>query len=158
MQPNAQRQQLIDQIKCLPDEVSQLVSGLTRQQLTTVSIPGEWTVQQIVHHLADSHMNAVIRLKLILSKDNPPLQGYPQEVWAEQADVDAVPIEASLSILRGLHARWTALLESLPDEAWSRKGVHSESGAMTVEDILRIYSQHGRDHIDQIQRVLAAQG
>jgi DinB superfamily len=158
MLTKTERQKLIAEIQCFPEELAQVVNGLSQQQLMTVSIPNEWTVQQIVHHLADSHMNALVRLKLILTRDNPPLQGYPQDIWAELADVNAVPIEASLSILRGLHARWTALFESLPDEAWSRKGLHSENGDTSVEDVLTTYAWHGRNHIDQIQRVLAAQG
>ncbi|MEZ4670659.1 MAG: DinB family protein [Anaerolineae bacterium] len=152
-----ERQQLIEIIKCLPDELSQAVVGLTTKQLTTVSIPGEWTVQQIVHHVADSHMNAVIRMKLILTMDRPPLQGYQQDDWALLADVNAVPIHASLSILQGLHARWVALFESLPDEAWGRVGLHSEYGERSIESLLVTYAEHGRIHIDQIQRVLDAQ-
>lgn len=158
MLSKSERQKLLEQIKCFPEELTQVVSGLTDQQLTTVSIPGEWTVQQIVHHLADSHMNAFIRMKLILTTENPNLLGYPQDAWALLPDVNAIPIEASLAILRGIHARWTALFENLSDGQWSKKGFHSENGEVTIDDILKTYSWHGTNHIDQIQRVLAAQG
>lgn len=158
MLTKTERQKLIAEIKCFPEELAQVVNDLTPQQLATVSIPNEWTVQQIVHHVADSHMNALMRLKLILTLDYPSFLGYPQDIWATLPDVENVPIQASLSILQGIHARWTALFEGLPDDAWSKKGLHSENGDTSVEDILKTYAWHGRNHIDQIQRVLAAQG
>lgn len=158
MSPDIDRAALIERIKCFPEELSQLVGDLTSHQLTTVSIPAEWTVQQIIHHLADSHMNAHIRTKLILTMDNPPLQGYPQDAWAQLPDVNTVPIRASLAILEGVHARWAALFSRLSENEWHRTGCHSENGAVSIQDILSSYAQHGLDHIDQIQRVLAAQG
>ncbi len=156
MLTHAERQTLIAQIRTLPEELAAAVSGLSPEQRAAVTIPGEWTVQQIVHHLADSHMNAFIRLKLILTTDHPSLLGYPQDDWAVLPDVNAVPIEASLSILNGLHARWVAVFENLPDDAWSRTGNHSENGEVSVEDILKTYAWHGGNHIEQIQKVLAA--
>lgn len=147
---------LIDRIRTLPDELEALVSGLSEAQLKTVTIPGEWTVQQIVHHLADSHMNSVIRLKLILTSEQPTLVGYDQEVWAEMPDTQDVPIAASLAILRGLHARWTVLFESITPEQWTRTGHHTERGEVPAYDFLTTYADHCNIHLDQIRRVLAA--
>jgi hypothetical protein len=152
-----ERQAKIDIIRAFPEEFEAVVWGLTPEQLDTVSIPGEWTVRQIVHHVADSHMNSFIRVKLIMSMDQPPLQGYPQEIWAEMRDV-RLPIEASLLILKGLHARWVLVFESLADEDWSRYGNHSENGKMTLDDLLDYYAWHGQNHIDHVKKVLATQG
>ncbi len=153
---DAQRKEDINKIRQFPTQLQQVVSDLTDEQLHTPYLEGEWTVGQNVHHLVDSHLNSVIRLKLILTEDYPPLKGYDQDSWAEMADVRGKPIESSLMILRGLHHRWVDVFESLQESDWQRAGFHSESGDMTVDDLLSYYAQHGEGHIDQIQRTLAA--
>jgi hypothetical protein len=155
---SSEKQAMIDTLRCFPAELETLVAGLSRAQLDAVPLPGVWSVQQIVHHLADSHMNSVIRLKLILTVDHPTLVGYPQDEWAVLPDVQAVPIQASLDILRGLHLRWVALFESLTPEQWTRTGFHTENGDITPEDLLPVYASHCRDHLAQIREVLAAAG
>ncbi len=141
---------MIDAIAALPDQIEAAVKGLSDAQLDTPYREGGWTVRQVVHHLADSHMNAFIRMKLLLTEDKPTLKPYNQDVWATQADVRAVPIASSLSILRGLHARWTLLLRQVPDAGWSRKGIHPERGEVTMQSMLQTYSGHGAKHVEQI--------
>lgn len=152
-----ERRVLIDRIRRLPDDLEACVAGLTHAQLTTHYLEGEWTVAQNVHHVADSHMNSYIRFKLIISEDNPALKPYDQDVWAMMSDASQADLSTSLSIIRGLHARWTEMLDGLPDEAWSRAGFHPEIGEVTLDDMLKIYGNHGHGHIDQITRTLAAQ-
>jgi len=152
-----QRREMIDQIRVLPARLRERVSGLTDAQLTTHFQAGEWTVAQNVHHLADSHMNSFIRIRLILTEDHPTLKPYDQDLWAMLADSGTTALEESLSILEGLHRRWVRLFESLDEAAWQRSGLHPESGEVTIEDMLRIYAAHGQGHIDQISRALAAQ-
>lgn len=154
----AQRQERINRLRSLPANLERLVISLSDTELKTRHMATEWSVQQIVHHLVDSHMNSVIRLKLILSEDRPPLKGYDQDAWADQADVALTPISASLAILHGLHERWGNLFDSLTDEQYQRVGVHSEIGDVSVDDLLDSYADHGEIHIDQIKRVLAAGG
>ena len=156
MYSEAQRRELIEKIRELPARLRERVSGLTDAQLTTHFQADEWTVAQNVHHLADSHMNSFIRMRLILTEDHPTLKPYDQDLWAELADSGTTAIEESLGLLDGLHARWVRLFESLDEAAWRRSGLHPESGEMTIEDILRIYAVHGQGHIDQISRALAA--
>ena len=153
----AQRRELIEQIRELPARLRERVSGLTDAQLTTHFQAGEWTVAQNVHHLADSHMNSFIRMRLILTEDRPTLKAYDQDRWATLADSGTIALEESLSILDGLHRRWVRLFESLDEAAWRRSGLHLENGEVTIEDILRIYAAHGQGHIDQIGRALAAE-
>ena len=153
-----ERQAYIDTIRNFPAKLEALISELTEEQCNTHYIAEEWSVRQIIHHLADSHLNSVIRLKLILTEDRPPLKGYDQEQWAELADVEQTPISTSIAILKGLHARWAVLFESLDDDQRKRVGVHSEIGDVTPDDLLRSYAEHGEDHIAQIRTILSAGG
>lgn len=152
-----QRRERIDKIKNLPDQLRELVENLSFEQLTTPYLTGEWTVAQNVHHVADSHMNSYIRIKLILTEDYPTLKPYDQEAWAELADANGPNLETSLLILEGLHRRWVTLFESLDEAQWRRAGLHPENGEMSVADFLQVYAAHGEAHLDQIRRTLAAQ-
>jgi hypothetical protein len=151
-----QRREAIDAIRRFPDQLEAALQGLTEEQLTARYIPHEWSVAQNVHHLADSHMNAHIRLRLLLTEENPPLKAYDQDQWAELPGATDTDLESSLSILRGLHARWAKLLDTLTEADFSREGVHSSSGAYAIDDLLSIYSVHGTGHIEQFRRQLAA--
>jgi hypothetical protein len=145
----------LEVIRSFPAVLETAVSNLTDEQLDQVTIEGEWTVRQIVHHTADSHMNSFIRLKLILTEENPPLKPYAEPLWAQLADVSDVPISASLHILKGLHHRWTTLFESLTPEQWERTGFHSQyNKSMTPAYLLASYAQHCRDHLAQLARVI----
>lgn len=152
-----QRRELIEKIRILPAQVRACVHGLADAQLTTHFLAGEWTVAQNVHHLADSHMNSVIRLKLILTEERPILKPYDQDRWAALPDAGMAALEESLKILEGLHARWVRVFESLDEADWARVGVHPEIGEVMVEDLLVGYAAHGEGHIDQMKRTLAAQ-
>jgi hypothetical protein len=152
------RQAKIDRIRRFPAELRNLLSGLTNEQLDAHYLEGEWSVAQNVHHLADSHMNAVARLRLILTRERPPLSAYNQDDWAELPDAKRAPIESSLLFLEGMHERWCDLWESLNDEQWQRVGMHEQAGEMTLDHILNVYSNHCDAHIDQICRTLAAGG
>jgi hypothetical protein len=151
-----QRREAIEAIRRFPDQLEAALEGLTEEQLTARPIPHEWSVAQNVHHLADSHLNAYIRLRLLLTEDNPPLKAYDQDQWAELPDAKDTDLALSLSILRGLHGRWAKLLDTLTEADFSRQGVHSSSGAYTIDDLLSIYSVHGTGHIEQMGRQLEA--
>jgi hypothetical protein len=152
----AERRELIAQIRTLPEQVAALIAPLTPAQLGTPFLEGEWTVAQNVHHLADSHMNSYIRCKLIATEDNPTLKPYDQDRWAALPDASAVDVSESMVLLTALHARWVRFWETLPDDAWGRTGYHPEAGTVTLDSQLRGYAAHGRAHLDQIQKTLAA--
>jgi hypothetical protein len=153
-----ERRARIDRIAALPQQLEELVCPLPARALTARPLPGEWSVAQNVHHLADSHMNSYVRTKLVLTEENPTFKPYDQEAWAETPDADHATIGESLDLLRGLHARWVRLFESLAEGDWARFGTHPEYNRIyTVEDILQIYADHGEAHLDQIRRTLAAQ-
>ena len=154
MHTETQRRELIEKIRQLPERLRETVSGLNDEQLTTHFLAGEWTVAQNVHHLADSHMNSFIRLKLILTEEKPTLKPYNQEAWAMLPDTYRLPVQPTLQILHGLHQRWVTLFETVGEADWSRVGFHPEIGEITIDDILRIYATHCREHVAQINQVL----
>ena len=145
-----ERTQKIKKIEQLPSQAEQAVRRLNDEQLDTPYRTGGWTVRQVIHHLADSHMNAFIRTKLIVTEENPTLKTYEQEEWARTADGNAIGVEGSLAILKGLHQRWAHLLSSLGPEAWKRTAMHPENGLMTLDDIVTLYARHGENHVSQI--------
>ncbi len=140
----------IEHIRLLPKKLEKAINGLTDSQLDTPYREGGWTVRQVVHHLADSHANALIRIKLVLTEDTPILKPYLQDLWAELPDCKHMQVEYSLDILRGLHAKWAYLLDKVTDEQLSRKGNHLDDGEVTLERLIDGYARHGINHVAQI--------
>jgi hypothetical protein len=155
MRTSSQRQAKIETIRRFPEALAAVVSSLTSDHLNTKYLADEWTIQQIVHHMADSHMNAFIRLKLMLTNERPTLVAYDQDRWVTLPDME-LSIHVSLTILRGIHERWCAVWESLADADWARTGNHTQNGLITIDDLLTTYDLHCREHLDQVQRILAA--
>lgn len=151
-----QRLEMIDRIRRLPEQLTETVSGLTLGELTTHYLPQEWTVAQNVHHVADAHIIVFYRLKQILTTDRPQFQAINPDAWAASSDADNADIATSLDLLRGLHARWVTLFESLTEAQWLRTAIRANGMEVGVEDLLRIYSGHGEAHIEQIKNTLAA--
>jgi hypothetical protein len=143
---DARRKEMIDQITETPVKFRAAVAGFTEQQFDTPYREGGWTVRQLVHHLADSHMNAYIRFKLALTEDEPTIKTYEQERWAETVDSRTAPAEISLSLLDGLHHRWAMLLRAMSAADFARRFTHPEHGKMTLERLLGLYAWHGRHH------------
>ncbi len=141
-----QQHALIAEIGRTPVKVRAAVKDLDAEQLNIPYRPGGWTVQQVIHHLADSHMNAFVRFKLGLTEQEPTIKPYNEKLWSETADVRCAPVEVSLNLLEALHERWVLLLRSLTPKDFSRKLHHPERGEMTLEDVLRTYEWHGRHH------------
>lgn len=150
---------LIGKLRVLPSAAQAAVEELSDSQLDTPYGEGKWTVRQVVHHLADSHVMAFARTKQVVLEENPKLFVYDQDEWAKTSDASATsPVAPSLGILQGVHARWVMLLESLPESAWSRSGLHFRRGEMTLEDLLALYARHGENHVKQIADLRASRG
>jgi DinB superfamily len=147
---DAQRSLHISQIDQAPARLSAAVAGLTGEQLDTPYRPGGWTVRQLVHHIADSHMNAFTRFKLALTESEPTIKTYDESLWADLADTRMPPIEPSLAIIENLHKRWVILLRSLNSADWPRKCRHPQWGLVTVDFLLAQYAWHGRHHVAHI--------
>jgi hypothetical protein len=146
----ATRDANINVIAGLPREVRAAVEGLTREQLDTPYRPEGWTVRQVVHHLADSHLNGYVRLKLALTESVPTIKPYDEAPWALLAD-SQMPLEPSLAILDGLHQRWTAIYRAMRDDDFARTFDHPERRErLTLERHLHIYAWHSRHHVAHI--------
>ena len=150
-----ERRRLIDSIADLPEHLHSAVAGLTGKQLDTPYREGGWMVRQVVHHLADAHMNAYARFKLALTEDTPPVKPFDEAAWAELADSRVTPIDVSLALVDNLHARWVVLLRSLKPEQWERKVTHPEAGPLSLNLMLGLYAWHGEHHVAQINALRA---
>ena len=153
-----QRDHLIDRIAALPAELRAAAEGLDDDQLDTPYRDEGWSPRQIVHHVADSHLNSIVRFKLALTMHEPTIQPYDQDRWARLGDVRDVPTAASLGILDGLHERWVRLLRSLADDQWSTALNHPEIGRIDLDFLLQLYAWHGHHHATQIVRLRERQG
>lgn len=146
-------QQWIQEIKTLPARLEEAVNGLDEIILNNTYREGGWTIRQLVHHIADSHLNSYIRFKLALTEDNPTIKPYAENQWAKLAD-SQLPIEESLTLIQGLHERWVFLLENLTDQQLKRTFIHPESGGITLEKNIGLYAWHGNHHLAHIKNAI----
>jgi hypothetical protein len=146
------RRVAMDDIAMLAARMRQAVTGLNDQQFDTPYRPGGWTVRQLVHHVADSHMNGYIRLKLALTEEHPTIKPYEQDRWAILED-SRLPIGPSLGILDGVHERWATLCRTLGPAQLARTFIHPELGPLTVDTHLHLYGWHSRHHLAHITRL-----
>lgn len=143
------RRQCIADLSALPSRMRDAVKGLSNEQLETPYRDGGWTVRQVVHHVADSHMNGLIRVKLALTEDTPTIKPYKEALWAQLADAK-LPIDVSLGILDGVHARLDAITAVLTDADFARPFMHPENGQMTIDTWVQLYGWHSRHHVAHI--------
>jgi uncharacterized damage-inducible protein DinB len=148
----------IGQIATTPAALRDAVSGLSDRQIDTPYREGGWNVRQVVHHVADSHMNAYIRFKLALTEETPTIKPYDEAAWARIADTARTPVDVSLTLLDALHHRWVTLLESMDDAGFRRRLVHPERGEITNDWLLQLYAWHGRHHTGHVMLVRDARG
>lgn len=142
---SADRASRIANLAALPANLRGAVRGLSEAQLDTPYRPDGWSVRQLVHHLADSHLNGYTRVKLALTEENPVIKPYDEGAWAKLPD-SKLPIDLSLAILDGVHARLDALLRSLAPEQFERPFLHPAGGPQTIEFWCALYDWHGRHH------------
>ncbi|MBT8400703.1 MAG: putative metal-dependent hydrolase [Rhodothermia bacterium] len=152
-----EREACIQDIEKLPETLRSLINYLTPEQIDTPYRPGGWTVRKLIHHVADSHMNAYTRFKLAVTEDNPTIKTYDQDLWSMLGDVEA-PVEVSLDLIQALHARWTLFLRSLDEDQFARPFYHPEEGPMIVSDLLQLYSWHSRHHAAHVSRLIEREG
>ncbi len=138
----------------LPRYLDPLIENLDAEQLASPYRPGGWTVQQVIHHLADSHLNAYVRLKLALTEDTPTVKPYSEERWAALPDVEEVPVNVSITMLHALHRRWVAALRALAPADWDRAYFHPEQNrSVPLWEMTAMYAWHGRHHVEQVRRL-----
>ena len=151
------RADLIRTIKDLPDNIDVAVSGLSGEQIDSAYRPGGWSVRQVVHHVADSHLNAFCRFKLALTEEVPTIKPYDEAAWAELPDSRG-DIGVSLRMIRSLHERFGDLLDSMSDDDFSKKLSHPESGEWDLNGMLALYAWHSCHHTAHITKLRERNG
>jgi hypothetical protein len=147
------RETAIGAIEGLPSELKAALADLPPGGLDKPYRDGGWTARQVVHHLADSHMNSQLRFRFALTEENPTITPYDESAWARLADASGGDIQTSLAIIEGIHTRWTILLRSLTEEQWKRTLVHPETGAWDLERLAGLYAWHGRHHVAHLRLI-----
>jgi hypothetical protein len=143
----------------LPERLREALDGLTEEQIDSPYREGGWTIRQLVHHVADSHVNAYVRHKLTVTEDEPTIRPYDQTVWAESPEAKRADPEISLALLDGLHWRWVAFLRALSAEQFARRFVHPEMPApVSLDWSVAMYAWHGRHHTAHVRGLRAARG
>lgn len=143
----------------LPRMLEFAVLNLNEEQLQTPYREGGWTVNQLVHHIADSHLNAYIRCKLALTEDNPTIKPYDQDAWVLSDDVKNVPVNISITLLHALHHRWYELLKNLQESDWKKTVYHPEQQRMiSLWNLLQVYAWHGKHHATHITHLRESKG
>jgi len=147
-------------LAALPAALSAAVAGLDQAQLDTPYREGGWTVRQVVHHVAESHVNAWCRHRLALTEERPVVRPYDQDRWAELADSRSAPVTVSLALLAPLHARWVGLLRQLAPSDFAREFVHPDrpEKPWSLGESVHHYAWHGRHHTAQVRALRERMG
>lgn len=149
--PFGNLKEAIEEIKALPKFLEASVKALSEEKLDTQYRSGGWTVRQVVHHLADSHMNAFIRFKLALTEENPTIKPYDEAAWANLND-SKLPIEISIGILKNIHFKWGVILDQMTEFEFHRTYFHPESQkSVPLDEVTLMYCWHGKHHLAHIQ-------
>lgn len=142
-------------IEQFPGLLKTIVLQLTSPQIDKTYRPGGWTARQIIHHLADSHLNAYIRFKLTITEDTPVIKPYNQDTWANLEDSRNAPIELSVAMIDAIHQRWMFLLNSVSADDVKRKYVHPEyNREFQLDELLALYAWHGKHHLEHLKIIL----
>ena len=153
----AERTVLIQQIADLPAQLTAAAKAVGGVGLERPYRPGGWNGRQVIHHVADSHLNAYVRFRLALTEDTPTIKPYEEQAWAELPDVAATPITVSLALLEALHTRFVTLLHHLSDEQRQRTFYHpGNQRTSTLDQTLALYAWHGRHHLGHVKLLLNA--
>jgi hypothetical protein len=146
--------QWIDRLEVSPKWYDAAIENLDEAQLATPYRPGGWTVTQVIHHVADSHMNGYIRFKWALTENSPVIKPYQEKDWAVLPDVTVVPVNVSITLLHALHIRWVALLRNLKREDWKRCYIHPDQNRkMELWQALALYAWHTKHHFEHVFRL-----
>lgn len=141
-------------LRSFPSYLEDTISEFTEVQFNTPYRPGGWTIQQLIHHLSDSHMNALIRFKLALTEENPTVAPFEEDAWATLVDY-ALPSSESMSLIKGVHVKWATLLESMRMEDFSKTYFHPKSqSSVPLSEVALMYQWHSMHHLAHIQHLI----
>ncbi|MDQ8003176.1 MAG: putative metal-dependent hydrolase [Pedobacter sp.] len=140
----------IEVIESFPERLNTATAELSEEELEKQYRPNGWTIKQVVHHCADSHMNSFVRFKLALTEDTPTIKPYHENLWAQLSDYKT-PIASSIKILEGLHKRWVLLLENLNEADLEKQFIHPENNELiSLKKNIGIYAWHCNHHLAHI--------
>ena len=146
-------------IETLPSLLEYAIINLDEAQLNTPYRPEGWTIKQLVHHVADSHINAYIRFKLGITENNPAIKPYNQDAWANLKDTHNLPVNISLTLLHALHQRWHEVLANMSDEDWNKTVYHPEhKKEMSLWFLLGMYAWHSKHHVAHVRSLREREG
>lgn len=143
-------------IERFPENLVREVEPLADADFHRIYRPEGWSIAQVIHHCADSHMNSFIRFKLALTENTPVIKPYFENLWAELPDAGIIPVQSSIKILEGLHARWTILLRSLTETDLKKEFRHPESDRLiSLETNIGLYAWHCLHHLAHVKNAIA---
>lgn len=149
----------ISVLETLPSWLDTCIENLDHSQLHTPYRPDGWTVQQVLHHLADSHINMYIRMKFALTADNPTIMPYDENKWALLYDVEDVPVNISITLLHALHRRIIAVMRKLTPEEWERTYYHPDNKrSFPLWEMAALYAWHSRHHMEHVRQLRVRMG
>jgi hypothetical protein len=148
----AERAPYLQKLAELPAKLTAAARRAGGERLQLSYRPGGWTGRQVIHHLADTHLNLYSRFRLALTEDNPTVRPFDEAAWAELPDVAATPITVSLALLESLHSRWVILLQNLTEAQWQRTFYHPRyHTTLTLDQALVQYTWHGQHHLAHVE-------
>lgn len=145
----------IESIARFPKEVEKTCTSLTNEEKNWIYRPGGWSIKQVVHHCADSHLNSICRFKLALTENNPTIRPYEEQLWAELIDGNDDDISNSILLLTGLHAKWVKLLKNLSESELKRTYIHpAQNEQFDLAYTIGNYAWHCEHHLAHIKQAL----
>lgn len=156
---NEQLKNWIIEIEQLPENLKTITKNLSIEELNYIYRPNGWNIKQVIHHLSDSHSNALIRFKLALTEENPTIKPYAENLWAELVDGSDDNLHFSLQILEGIHYKWHLLLQNMNENSWNKTYFHPESNKkVTLKEMIGLYAWHCNHHLAHIKQALKYKG
>jgi hypothetical protein len=145
--------ELLERFRRGPELVASALTGAAGAEVDFRPAPEEWSVRQIVAHLADSECVGAYRFRRVMAEPNPTIEWYDEKAWAASLDYARRKYSQSLETFRRIRGENYELLKEVPEATWARTGVHSQLGPLTLLELLRIYAEHAEGHTRQIRRV-----
>lgn len=146
-------------IKMFPNQLLECILNMDISQLDNTYRPDGWTARQVIHHIADSHLNAYSRTRRAITEDTPEVYGYLEQKWAELSDAKSMKIQPSLMIIQGIHSRWADLLKDTSDEILEKRYFHNwYNETFNIKEVLALYAWHGQHHLEHVKLVMKDKG
>ncbi len=144
----------IIKLEIAPMRLRKILESISETDLELTYRDGGWTVRQIVHHLADSHINMFIRFKLALTETNPTIMPYNENLWAAMDDYQIASLESSLMMFEGVQQRFLALLKTMSEADFKKTYFHpGYNKQFVLAEATQLYAWHGLHHVAQIEGI-----